>query len=147
MILSNRIEMVGKLAAESLPSVVMSSWFGTALVLPSSFLPVPASYCLSPASYRLSPASYHLSPASVSCVSLVAWNNVKILWYQLGEILRLQRDPWLFTKKTPCYGYRDPHYKPKTVWRPSQVYNGNPYTDKTSGVFLVNRGPGDTTPW
>ena len=32
----------------------------------------------------------------------------------------------LFTKKTPSYGYRDPHYKPKTVWRPSQVYNGNP---------------------
>ena len=38
----------------------------------------------------------------------------------------------LFTKKTPSYGYRDPHYKPKTVWRPSQVYNGNPYTDKTA---------------
>ena len=37
----------------------------------------------------------------------------------------------LFTKKTPSYGYRDPHDKPKTVWRPSQVYNGNPYTDKT----------------
>ena len=29
----------------------------------------------------------------------------------------------LFTKKTPSYGYRDPHYIPKTVWRPSQVYN------------------------
>ena len=43
----------------------------------------------------------------------------------------------LFTKKTPSYGYRDPHYKPKTVWRPSQVYNGNPHTDN-----LVNRGPG-----
>ena len=26
----------------------------------------------------------------------------------------------LFTK-TPSYGYRDPHYKPKTVWRPSHV--------------------------
>ena len=38
----------------------------------------------------------------------------------------------LFTKKTPSYGYRDPHYKPKTVWRPSQLYNGNPYTDKTA---------------
>ena len=30
------------------------------------------------------------------------------------------------------YGYRDPHDKPKTVWLPSQVYNGNPYTDKTA---------------
>ena len=36
----------------------------------------------------------------------------------------------LFTKKTPSYGYRDPHYKPKTFWRLSQVYNRNPYTDK-----------------
>ena len=35
----------------------------------------------------------------------------------------------LFTKKTPSYGYRDPHDKHRTVWRPSQVYNGNPYTD------------------
>ena len=38
----------------------------------------------------------------------------------------------LLTKKTPSYGYRDPHDKPKTVWRPSQIYNGNPYTDKTA---------------
>ena len=36
----------------------------------------------------------------------------------------------LFTKKTPSYGNRDPHDKPKTVWRASPVYNGNPYTDK-----------------
>ena len=40
----------------------------------------------------------------------------------------------LFTKKTPSYGYRDPHDKPKTVWRPSQVYNRNPYTDKTASI-------------
>ena len=38
----------------------------------------------------------------------------------------------LFTKNSPSYGYRDPHYKPETVWRPSQVYNGNTYTDKTA---------------
>ena len=38
----------------------------------------------------------------------------------------------LFTKKTPSYGYMNPHFKPKTVWWPSQVYNGNPYTDKTA---------------
>ena len=25
----------------------------------------------------------------------------------------------LLTKKTPSCGYRDPHGKPKTVWRPS----------------------------
>ena len=38
----------------------------------------------------------------------------------------------LFTKKTPAYRYRDSHDKPKTVWRPFQVYNGNAYTDKTA---------------
>ena len=43
----------------------------------------------------------------------------------------------LFTKKTPSYGYRNPHYKPKTVWRPSQVYNGNPYTDKTASSLWI----------
>ena len=43
----------------------------------------------------------------------------------------------LFTNKTPSYGYRDPHNKPKTVWRPSQVYNGNPYTDKTASSWLI----------
>ena len=36
----------------------------------------------------------------------------------------------LFTKKMPSYG--DPHDKPKTVVRPSQVNNGNPYTDNTA---------------
>ena len=38
---------------------------------------------------------------------------------------------FLFTKKMPSYRYMDPHYKPKRVWRPSQVYNGNLYTNKT----------------
>ena len=37
----------------------------------------------------------------------------------------------LFTKKILSCGYMDPHYKPKTGWRPSQVYNGNPCTGKT----------------
>ena len=39
----------------------------------------------------------------------------------------------LFAKKTPVlpsYGYRNPHYKTQMVRRPSQVYNGNRYTDK-----------------
>ena len=55
----------------------------------------------------------------------------------------------LFIKKTPSYGY--PHDKPKTVWRPSQVYNGNLYTDKTASsywieilekiVFILKQGP------
>ena len=37
----------------------------------------------------------------------------------------------LFTIKTPSYGYKNPHYKPKTFWWPSQVYNRNPYANKT----------------
>ena len=35
----------------------------------------------------------------------------------------------LVTEKTPSYRYKNPHYKPKTVWRPSKVYNGNPHDD------------------
>ena len=46
----------------------------------------------------------------------------------------------LFTKKMPSYGCRNIYYSPKTIWQPSQVYNGNPYMNKTVFVFLVNRG-------
>ena len=38
----------------------------------------------------------------------------------------------LFTKKTPSYQYRDSHYKPEMVVRPSKVYNSDPYTRKTA---------------
>ena len=31
----------------------------------------------------------------------------------------------------PSYVFKNFHYKPKTVWRPSQVYNGNPHTNTT----------------
>ena len=31
----------------------------------------------------------------------------------------------------------DPHYKPKTVRRPSQVYNRNPYTNKTASSLRI----------
>ena len=27
--------------------------------------------------------------------------------------------------------YKNPHYKPEMVVRPAQVYNGNPYANKT----------------
>ena len=46
---------------------------------------------------------------------------------------------YLFTKQTPPYGYRILHYKLKTVWRPFQVYRGNPYIC----MFLGNRTPED----
>ena len=33
--------------------------------------------------------------------------------------------------------YRNPHYKLKTVWRPSQVYNGNPYANKMVSSWWI----------
>ena len=36
----------------------------------------------------------------------------------------------LYSLKTQHYGYRNPHYKPKIVWPPYQVYHGNPYSNK-----------------
>ena len=33
--------------------------------------------------------------------------------------------------QTPSCDYMNSHYKPNRVWRSSQVYNGNPYTNKT----------------
>ena len=55
--------------------------------------------------------------------------------------LNLRNPGPLFTKKTPSYGYRDPHYKSKTVWWPSQVYNRNPYTDKTASSVFTQGNP------
>ena len=61
-------------------------------------------------------------------------------WYRSGgrmfklfvDSILVNHNTWpLYSKKTSSYGYRNPHYKPKTVWRPSQVYNGNPYTKMT----------------
>ena len=37
----------------------------------------------------------------------------------------------LSNKKALYNGYRNPHYKTKTVCWPSQVYDGNPYSNKT----------------
>ena len=34
-------------------------------------------------------------------------------------------------KKSLFYGFKNPHHKLNTVWWPSQVYNGNPYINKT----------------
>ena len=71
---------------------------------------------------------YTLLSSLVAC--LVGWVTVynRMKKYMCDRI----RIGTLFIKKTPFYGYRDPHYKPKAVWRPSQVYNGSRYTDKTA---------------
>ena len=49
-------------------------------------------------------------------------------WTGIG--LEIRVGP-LLTKTTSPNGNRNSHYKPKTVWRPSQVYNGNAYTNNT----------------
>ena len=83
-----------------------------------------------------------------SCIRSSAWIPVLNQWYALWGHFRTDVASCLtsclciiagplFTKTTPSYGYRDPHYKPKTVWRPSQVYNGNPYTDKTASSLWI----------
>ena len=41
------------------------------------------------------------------------------------------------TTKTLSYMYRNPHYKPMIVWQLSQVYNGNPYTNKTASFQWI----------
>ena len=43
----------------------------------------------------------------------------------------------LFTEKMPSYRYRNPHYKPETVVRPSQVYNGDSYSRFIMGIPIA----------
>ena len=56
------------------------------------------------------------------------YNSLYIAWSNTKSALRCTPVP-LFTKMMPSYGYRNPHYKPKKVWHPSQLYNGNPYSN------------------
>ena len=78
--------------------------------------------------------SYWLFSARQQYLQCVGNGGTAVLHYAMG----MSSVKWnhytgpLFTKKTPSYGYRNPHYKPKTVWRQSQVYNGNSYTDQTA---------------
>ena len=45
------------------------------------------------------------------------------------DIRNTEHGHWpLFTNKTQSYWYKDSHYKPETVIRPSQIYNGDSYT-------------------
>ena len=47
----------------------------------------------------------------------------------------------LFTENTPSYGYVNSHFKPKTVWRPSQVDNEDSYTVRR--CRFMNRSLGE----
>ena len=78
------------------------------------------------------PLLYTMLPEKHTRVTLL---NFGVIWHICIFHAYASGPP--FTKKTPSHKYRNPHYKTKTVWRPSQVYNGDSYT-----VFFVNRGPG-----
>ena len=68
-------------------------------------------------------------------------NYIPIKLFIRGKVSRVRNITLpgiLFTKKTQFYRRSNPHYKPKTVWRPSRVYNGNPYTNKRV-YFSVSR--------
>ena len=58
---------------------------------------------------------------TLSWFSFTCFKNIGLLW----PISALDR------KQVRGYRYRNPSYKPKTVWRPSQVYNKNRHTNKT----------------
>ena len=102
--------------------------------------------------------------------ALKLWSAIRQPYFTGSEALFKRTPRHLFTiQQTPSW-YRNPHYKPKTVWWPSQVYNGNRYTSKTVSsatsthfkwelmlyclhcptlnkvllllLFVVNRGPG-----
>ena len=85
--------------------------------------------------------THHRAHSDVTVMWYLLWfeREIVIDWFHQLQVcypqpmntIKLFTGP-LFTKKTPSYVYRDPHDKSKTVWRPSQVYNGNPYTDKTA---------------
>ena len=75
------------------------------------------------------PLDAHFNFAGVCAKALVNKCIAQFaIWWVLG---------YLFTKKTVSYGYQDPLYKPKTVWRPSQFYNGNPYANKTVSYWCI----------
>ena len=79
------------------------------------------------------PQKWNLKNADFKCELINYMNPSGHRYYKTNiRVVKVHIAGPPVTKKTPSYGYRDPHYKPKTVWRPSQVYNGNPYTDKTA---------------
>ena len=46
------------------------------------------------------------------------------------SIILLELTQGLHLLKEFVIWYRNPHYTPKVAWRPSQVYNENPFTNK-----------------
>ena len=76
-------------------------------------------------------AHSHSTTRQGICRVCICWN---VLW---PFIAILFNQGLLFTKNT--YGYRDSHYEPETVVRPSQVYNGIP--------IAIRRSFSEQRPW
>ena len=58
--------------------------------------------------------------------------KILLKWLLIQFINTKYPHPWSSCNKIILpYGYRNSNYRPKTVWWPSQVSNGNPYPDMT----------------
>ena len=68
----------------------------------------------------------------VLCVYVNGISMCMCMFMCMGLVKKSNTSGPLSTKKTPSCWYRDSHYKPETVVRPSEVYNGDSYTRKTA---------------
>ena len=85
------------------------------------------------------------SLSSTTYRTYLSWNHRAVCrkYHQITmsipytETQELSR-PLLTEERRRSYGYRNPHYKPKMVWPPSLVHNGNPYTGLILGLHPAN---------
>ena len=58
-------------------------------------------------------------------------NSLVMLWARICEgPVKVEFRPFNPPKKIPPYRHRNPHYKSQVVWRPSEIYHGNPHVNK-----------------
>ena len=77
------------------------------------------------------PSGPHIGPMNLTIrVALCC----VLLWFGTNTFYPYPLGP-LFTKKSLCYWYRDSHYKPKMIIRPSWVYDGDSYTPWVNSVL------------
>ena len=83
-------------------------------------------------------ANIHLARRGIytaSCLPTCLSTNIIIIL--MAPRVNLFPTPELLLIKTPSYSYRDSHYKPETVVRPSQFYNVDSYTRKTASFWWI----------
>ena len=81
----------------------------------------------------------HLSEISKSMTDESRYNGLQhnVISYK-GCWLTQKKGRGRFNIKTLSYQYRNYPYKCKMVVRPSHLYNGNSYTDKTTSLYWVD---------